>query len=179
VKANPLTVTTPGSGSSKKHAPVSASTAPLSEKQVVFADVKKTSRMLNPPDQMRSTESKNNVTASAIPDSSIDDKELSDRFNKRVITMSSTFCSFGDDDIWIKAFVRELKKDNIINDTADLRFTITPKLFKVNGMEQDESVTLKYSDIYYTYSKKLLTDTSRISLSVSGSSCSLSKTMDE
>ena len=106
-----------------------------------------------------------------------DDKCESTSTSSRVRTAYSGYCSFGDDDKWIKAFVREMKKDNIISDTANLRFTISGDKFRVNGKLQESGVASKYNDLYEAIMGERLNTRSCISLSV-GSSCSLSKEIE-
>ena len=123
-----------------------------------------------PPLEKKSTVSFDKECQLAEPD---DDAPL------RVRTYSSTFCTFGDDDVWIKAFVRELIKDGFIKDTVNLRFTLTGKWFKVNGKMMDESIATKYRELYNSATGEKLLPKSSLSLSVNEGSCSLSKSINE
>lgn len=158
------------------------SKSPAPEKEVIFTDVKKTGALLNPvPNNLEpAPEDPHKGTIASV----ITPEEEEQEYNEsnpplRVRTFTSSYCNFDGEDAWIRAFLKALISDKIIRDTLDLRFTITGKSFKVNGNQMDELMVNKYNDLYQSVTNERLNDHSKISLSVGGTSCTLSKTINE
>lgn len=142
---------------------------------VLFTNVKKTGSLIHPPAAK---------TSNSIPDQSMNtlvlpEKEEQDTTPIRVRTYTSNYCTFDGEDIWIKAFLKALISDYIIKDSINLRFTLTLNSFTVNGLALNEEMVKKYTEIYTFTTQKSLNEKSAITLSVGGSSCTLSKVIDE
>ncbi|MEP7127845.1 MAG: hypothetical protein ABI729_03215 [Chitinophagales bacterium] len=144
---------------------------------VLFTDVKKTASLMHPP----STATK---PSGSIPDQTMNnmvvpEKQEQDTTPIRVRTYTSNYCTFDGEDVWIKAFLKALISDHIIKDSVELNFTLTLISFRVNGVALDEQMVGKYNQLYTTTTQKSLNSKSQISLSVGGSSCTLTKVIDD
>mgnify|MGYP000905572466 CR=1 FL=1 len=162
----------------QKIVPVTDSSSSHEQKPIVLADVKKESALLHAPLKHGDITEKS-VTASVVSNQPEQQDETWNKPHKHEVSMSSSFCNFGDDDAWIHAFVKAMKNDHIINDTVGMRFTITGNSLNVNGKNQDLPVALRYNDLYQSIVGERLSGDSKISLSVSDGSCSLSKSIDK
>ncbi|HUM47183.1 MAG TPA: hypothetical protein PLD84_09650 [Chitinophagales bacterium] len=162
----------------KKDLPEStAETSLAPQKPVILTDVRKTAAAMHPPggNLKPSHETPGPTTEAALVLNNSEEGNAP----LRMRTYTSSYCTFDGEDAWIKAFLKALISDNIIRDTVDLRFTITLHSFSVNGKGLDEAMVAKYNELYTAVTSEALNSQSKLSLSVGGSSCTLTKVMNE
>ncbi|MEO6167873.1 MAG: hypothetical protein ABIO46_10195 [Chitinophagales bacterium] len=149
----------------------------LPQKPVILTDVRATAAAMHQPAEKAnpSNETPDKIAGEALS------LQTDDAPNAplRVRTYTSSYCNFEGEDAWIKAFLKALISDNIIRDTVDLRFTITLHSFSVNGKDLDEARVIKFNELYTAVTSEELNNRSKISLSVGGSSCTLTKVINE
>ncbi|MGB3075477.1 MAG: hypothetical protein WBB36_09150 [Chitinophagales bacterium] len=146
-------------------------------KPVLFTDVKKTASLMHPPAAL--SKSSNSIPDQTINNMVLPEKEEQDTTPIRVRTYTSNYCTFDGEDAWIKAFLKALISDHIIKDSVGLSFTLTLISFRVNGVTLDEQMVGKYNQLYTATTQRTLNSKSQISLSVGGSSCTLTKVIDD
>lgn len=161
----------------KKNLIANENDAVTAYKPVIFTDVKKTASLLHPPIKAK----ENPVETNGQPSNSevaVQNQET-DTTPIRIRTYTSNYCTFDGEDAWIKAFLKALISEHIIKDSVNLQFTFSLSSFVVNGEAQSPDMVLRYNELYSSITHELLNSRSQISLSVGGSSCTLSKVLDD
>lgn len=146
-------------------------------KPVILADVKKAAAAMHQP--LPDSKQADVTHPESNTDQNLNEAIVVDTAPVRVRTYTSNFCTFEGEDLWIKAFLKTLKADGVIRDTVGLQFVFSLKEFIVNGIVLDEYQVSKYNLLYQSVTGKSLNMKSKISLSVGGSSCTLTKVIDD
>lgn len=146
-------------------------------KPVILADVKKAASMLHPSAATKETAAKPSGQPSENKATSV--RQDSDTTPKRIRTYTSNYCTFDGEDEWIRAFLKALISENIIKDSVNLHFTFSLTSFEVNGEALSPETVIRFNELYSGITHHSLNDKSLISLSVGGSSCTLSKLIDD
>lgn len=146
-------------------------------KPVIFSDVKKTASFLHPPDRAKENTVETNGQSSS-KDVALENQET-DTTPIRIRTYTSNYCTFDGEDAWIKAFLKVMISEHIIRDSVNLQFTFSLNSLVVNGEAQNPDLVLRFNELYSSITHELLNSRSQISLSVGGSSCTLSKVIDD
>lgn len=146
-------------------------------KPVIFSDVKKTASLLHPAGRANKNTVETNGQSSS-KDFALENQET-DTTPIRIRTYTSNYCTFDGEDAWIKAFLKALISEHIIKDSVNLQFTFSLNSFVVNGEAQNPDLVLRFNELYSSITHELLNSRSQISLSVGGSSCTLSKVIDD